>query len=108
MRPRPWLCLAALLSPLSVLAGQVYGSITLDGKAVARAAIQINCAGAVSSGSTADDGSYRIDVPQEGQCTLSMPDYPGASAAIFSVPDPNQYDFEIVRQPNGNHELRRR
>jgi len=109
MALRAWLHLGALsLFALPALAGDVSGSITMDGKAVARTAVQISCGGAVSSGTTADDGSYRINVPQQGQCTLSVPNFAGASASIFSSPDPNQYHFEIVKQPNGSHELRRK
>lgn len=108
MRLRRWLGLVAVLFPLPASAGEIYGSVTVDGKAVVNTAIQINCSGAVTNGATGDNGSYRIDVPQQGQCTLSLPSYAGASASIFSIPNPNRYDFEIVRQPNGSHELRKR
>lgn len=110
MRPLKYFCLAiALLLPAVLYAGQIYGSITSAGRGVARANIEINCSGAITRGATAADGSYRIPVPQQGQCTLMLPDYAGRpSAVIFSNPNPSLYNFELVRRPDGNYELRRR
>ncbi len=110
MRPFKYFCLAmALFFPAVLYAGQIYGSITSGGKGVAKAAIEINCGGAITKGATAADGSYRIPVPQQGQCTLMLPDYAGRpSAVIFSNPNPSLYNFELVRRPDGNYELRRR
>ena len=109
MRKLMYLCLGILLVPSALHAGQIYGSVTHSGQGVARAAIEINCNGAVSSGITATDGSYRINVPQQGQCTLSLPAYSGRpSALVFSYPDPSQYDFELVVGPDGTYRLRRR
>lgn len=110
MRPFKYFCLAiVLLLPAVLYAGQIYGSITSGGKGVARANIEINCGGAITKGVTAADGSYRINVPQQGQCTLTLPDYAGRPAAvIFSNPNPSPYNFELVRRADGNYELRRR
>lgn len=103
-----YLGLAIILFPSVLHAGQVYGSITEAGRGVASAAIEINCGGAVTTGATAADGSYRINVPQEGQCTLTLSGYAGRpSAVVFSYPNPSQYDFEVVRT-SGNYQLRRR
>jgi hypothetical protein len=104
-----YLTLGILLVPSALHAGQVYGSVAHSGQGVAKAAIEINCNGAVSSGTTTTDGSYRINVPQQGQCALSLPTYPGRpSALVFSYPDPSQYDFELVAGPGGTYQLRRR
>jgi hypothetical protein len=110
MRQFRFFCLAiALLIAAVLYAGQIYGSIASAGKGVGKATIQINCGGATTSGVTAADGSYRINVGQEGQCTLSLPDYAGQpSAVIFSNPNPSAYNFELVRRSDGNYELRRR
>jgi hypothetical protein len=104
-------CLAiALLFPAVLYAGQIYGTIVLDGKGVPNATIEIACDGKVTTnGVTAADGSYRVNVRQEGQCTLALPKYAGRpSAVIFSSPNPSAYHFELVRRPDGNYELRRR
>jgi hypothetical protein len=57
---------------------------------------------------TAADGAYRINVPQQGQCTLVLPDQAGKpSAMVFSAPNPALYNFELVKAGNG-YELKRR
>ena len=95
-----------LLFPIALHAGQIYGSVTEAGRGVANATIEIKCGNApVTQGQTANDGSYRINVTEQGQCLLTLS---GCSAAVFSYPDPSQYDFEIVRYPNGGCELRRK
>ena len=108
MRLLTFVCLILILLSVVLRAGQLYGSIMSDGKGVANAAIEINCKGAVTPGSTAPDGAYRIAVPQQGQCTLALPGYAGRpSAVVFSYPNPSQYDFELVKIA-GTYQLRRR
>jgi hypothetical protein len=108
MRLSKYFCLAvALLFPAVLYAGQITGSITSGGKAVARANVEINCSGTIGRGATAGDGEYRINVPREGQCTLTLPDYAGASAPVSSTPGPSSYNFELIKR-GGNYELRRR
>ncbi len=103
-----WLVMV-LFFPTFLNAGQIYGSVTSSGRGLSRAGIEINCGGAITQGSTAPDGSYRINVPQEGQCTLTLSGYPGpASTVVFSYPNPSQYDFELLRLPDGRYELRKR
>ena len=109
MRQCVWLCWAGVVLPAVLSAGQIYGSLTAGGRAIPRAGITINCGGAVTAGATADDGSYRMNVPQQGRCTFELPGYQGRpSAGVFSYPNPAQYDFDLVRRPDGNYELRRR
>ena len=108
MRPFKYFCLAiVLISPAVLYAGQIYGSVTSAGAGVAQANIEINCSGAITTGATRADGSYRINVPQQGQCTLTLPNYSGRpSAVIFSNPNPASYSFELVRGADGNYTLR--
>jgi hypothetical protein len=96
----------ALFFPAVLYAGQISGSISSGGKGV-KANIEINCGGAISKGATAGDGEYRINVPREGQCTLTLPEYAGASAPVSSTPGPSSYNFELIKS-GGNYELRRR
>jgi len=101
-------CLGMLALVSVAHAGQIYGSVTASGKGVGNAAIEIDCGNNKNQGSTAPDGSYRISVPQPGQCTLRMPAYPNASAVVFSYPNPSQYDFELSGPVGGSYTLRRR
>jgi hypothetical protein len=105
------LCLALLLfAPAVLYAGQIYGTIVSDGKPLKSASIEIQCGkeGAVT-GSTAGDGAYRINVPQEGQCTFALPTFEGRpSATVFSSPNPASYNFELAKLADGKYELRRR
>lgn len=99
-------CLCLLFSflfPVALYAGQIYGFIVdADGRPVAGAAIQINCGGGQIPSATARDGTYRVNVPQQGPCTLTLPGYK-ASAAIVSYPNPSEYNFQLV-----NNQLQRR
>ena len=105
---RSLVLMIAVLCPAVAYAGQIYGSIIFHGAALANAAVEIDCQGAISSGVTAADGAYRINVQPQGQCVLTLPSYAGRPRAmIFSSPNPSLYDFELVQLPNG-YELRRR
>ncbi len=99
-----------MLFSAAVSAGQIYGTIVLEGQGLKSAAIEIQCGKeAAVTGTTAADGSYRINVSQQGQCTLILPSYEGRpSAAIFSGPNPAAYNYELVKLANGKFELKRR
>jgi hypothetical protein len=108
MRRLTYAILAILLVPSVLHAGQVYGTVTANRRAIANTPIEIRCGTAVTVGNTSADGSYRINVRQQGQCTLTLSRYSGQpSAIVFSYPKPTQYDFEIVNT-NGRYQLRRR
>jgi hypothetical protein len=109
MRPRVGLAVAlALLAPVALQAGQIYGTIVMSGKGV-RTKIEVKCGDDVTPGESGADGAYRINVPQQGQCTLALPAYMGApSSAIFSAPNPTAYNFELAQKPDGSYELKRR
>ena len=99
---------AALLMPAVVFAGQVYGTIVMDGKGVGGASIEIQCGSDPAvTGATGSDGAYRINVPQQGQCTLSLPSHGKASAMIFSSPNPSAFNFELVKAGD-KYELKRK
>ena len=108
MRRVNWFGTILLQLPVTAFAGQIYGSLTTGGAAVPKADIEINCGGNVTRAATSSDGSYRANVPQQGRCTLTVASFPGRpSAAVFSYPNPAQYDFQLVKRPDGSYELRR-
>ena len=100
----------ALLVPAIVYAGQVYGTIVFEGQGIKSAAVEIQCAKEEAvKGTTAADGSYRINVPHQGQCTLTLPSYEGRpSASIFSGPNPASFNYELTKLADGKYELKRR
>lgn len=102
-------CLVLLWSVV-LDAGQIYGTIVSEGQAVKSANIEIKCGTADAvTGATAADGAYRINVAQQGQCTLTLSGYAGRpSFAVFSSPNPALYNFELVKLGDGKFELRRR
>ena len=108
MRPMAcvWLTIV-LLVPAVADAGQIYGTIVLGGKGV-KSKIEIKCGADTTPGESAADGSYRINVAQQGMCALALPEYKGASASIFSAPNPSAFNFELVQKPDMTYELRRR
>jgi hypothetical protein len=102
--------LFVLLVPVVVDAGQIYGTIILGGQGLKSVAIEIQCGKEDPvMGTTAADGSYRINVQQQGQCTLTLPSYEGRpSAAVFSGPNPAAYNYELTKLADGKYELKRR
>jgi hypothetical protein len=100
----------ALFGTAVLEAGQVYGTIVSEGKGLPSAAIEIKCGAAdPMTGTTAADGAYRINVSQQGQCSLTLTGVAGRpSTAVFSSPNPALYNFELVKLGDGKFELRRR
>jgi Carboxypeptidase regulatory-like domain len=99
MRRLLWyFCLIFTLAvPIALYAGQIYGFIVdQNGAPLKGAEITINCGGGPISGATAADGTYRINVPQQGPCKLTLPKNGGASADVVSYPNPSQYNFQFV------------
>ena len=82
-----------------------------DGQPLKDADIEIKCGEeAPLKGKTAADGAYRINVPQQGQCSLTLPTYTG-DRRQWSFPRPIRalYNFQlVVKDAEGKFELRRR
>jgi hypothetical protein len=111
MRSMQGVCVMLALFGTAVLdAGQIYGTIVSEGKGLPSANVEIKCGDAAPvTGATAADGAYRLNVTQQGQCSLTLPGVAGSpSAAIFSGPNPALYNFELVKLGDGKFELRRR
>ena len=106
-----FLGLFLVLFPAFLCAGPIYGSIFFNGTALRGASIAIACGGrVVASGSTVDDGSYRIIVQQSGRCTFSVTGsaFPGeAKGEIVSSSAAMPYNFAVVKGGGGRYELRR-
>lgn len=112
MRPlKVGLCFIFALAASALLsAGQVYGTIVADNGPLKDTDIEIKCGeDAPVKAKTAADGAYRINVPQQGQCSLTLPTLTGKpSATVFSTPNPALYNFSVVKNSEGKLELKRR
>ena len=110
MKPLACLCLAVCLVPEVLNAGPVYGVVFFNGSALRGASIRIECPAAKTyTGSTLDDGSYRVAVQPQGRCKFSVtsPSFKGpASADVVSVADAASYNFTVVQAGSG-YELRK-
>ena len=99
MRPlKAGLCFVFAMCASAVLsAGQIYGTIVMDGQPLKDTDIEIKCGEeAPSKGKTAADGAYRINVPQQGQCSLTLPTYMGSRRRwSFRRPIPSLYNFQL-------------
>jgi hypothetical protein len=99
----------ALFWSAAATAGPIFGTIVSEGQGLKGASVEIQCGkeAAVSATTTAD-GGYRINVPQQGQCTIALPSFKGASAVVFSNPNPTAYNFELLKHGDGKFELKRK
>src|SRR5262245_40115735 len=98
----------ALISAVSVSAGQIFGSLKEDGRSLpANVQFDIQCKGQKYAGRTDNYGAYAIN-SEKGKCTLTVY-YKGQSltAPVYSYDNPVRYDFDLVLT-NGQYELRRK
>ena len=94
--------------PVPAHAGNIYGSLWIDGRPAQGAQIQIRCT-APHPAQTDSNGSYSVFVPENGRCVFHV-DFGGHSGetAIASYGNPIKYDFDLIRQGDGNYVLRSR
>lgn len=109
MRRLTLLSAITAIVPSFLTCGPLYGVILFNSQALRGAAISVDCPGAPpATGSTLDDGSYRVSVPRQGRCTFTVKNNTfQARAEVVSLQDAAQYNFVVVAA-NGGYELRRR
>src|SRR5262245_7024820 len=92
---------AAVSTPQPVVAGQIFGHVTRDGRSVgAGVQIRVACGGdAFPPVQTNGDGYYEIYVPSVGECQIQI-DYENQSPTypVISYQDPVRYSFDIAGQ----------
>jgi hypothetical protein len=92
----------------SAFAGQVYGSLFLNGQPLRGVAVALRCGDEAVNKTTDADGVYRLFVRSTGNCQLIVdPNGRHATAAIYSYDRPTGYNFDLVDR-NGRWELVRR
>jgi hypothetical protein len=111
MTPTAAVVLSVLLvTPATVLAGPIYGSVREGPDPLRSTHIEIACPdfrpGATRiEGQTDTLGSFRLNVPPRGRCAMRVGNT--APTVIYSSDNAIRYDFDIVPGPSGR-ELRRR
>ena len=91
-----------MVATSTVEAGKIYGSLQVDGQAVAPGTqVNISCAGTTYSAVVGDHGRYSVNVEREGACSLSIAGYAGASTKIISYQEATRYNFLLTRSGNG-------
>jgi hypothetical protein len=99
----------ALALPLAAAAAEIHGTVSEDGKPVAKGVgLKLDCGGTTASATTDEFGGYSLKVTATGDCTLSI-DYKGASGSLkVAVYDkPSRYDI-AVKQESGKLALSRK
>ncbi len=106
---RELIFLGALGCALPLCGGQIFGTLTEGGKAVASGAeVVVDCSGEQVKGKTDNFGAYRVNVQKTGRCTFTLT-YKGQkpTATIPSLSEPVTADFELQMQ-DGKYKLIRR
>jgi hypothetical protein len=96
----------ALACP-TALAGEIYGTIKEAGKPVkAGTKVEAKCAKGSYGAETDKLGSYRLFVPEQGKCTLSVKsDGAAAQTTIHSFEDSARYNL-VLDKKDGKPALR--
>jgi len=99
------LCLA--ISYTTALAGEFYGTIKEGGKPIKAATkVEVKCAKGSYSAETDKLGSYRLFVPEQGKCTLSVKSSDGSpQMTVHSFEDSSRYNL-VLEKKDGKSSLR--
>ena len=101
--------MGALACALPLFGGQIFGTLTEGGKAVASGVeVVVDCSGEQVKGKTDNFGAYRVNVQKTGRCTFTLT-YKGQkpAATIPSLSEPVSADFEL-QMVDGKYKLVRR
>jgi hypothetical protein len=99
------LCLA--ISCTTALAGEIYGTVKEGGKPIkAGTKVEVKCAKGSYSAETDKLGSYRLFVPEQGKCTLSITSSDGSpQVTVNSFEDSARYNL-LLEKKDGKSSLR--
>ena len=83
-------------------AGKIYGSIQVNGKAVAKGtAVKLTCSGKSYPTEVGKHGRYSVNVDRNGPCSLSVTGYTGASIDVVSYSEATRYNFLLKNSGSG-------
>ncbi|MBE0568445.1 MAG: hypothetical protein IH577_02060 [Deltaproteobacteria bacterium] len=99
------ICLA--ISCTTALAGEIYGTIKESGKPVkAGTKVEVKCAKGSYSAETDKLGSYRLFLPEQGKCTLSVKSGDASpQLTVHSFEDSARYNL-LIEKKDGKPSLR--
>ena len=99
------LCLA--ISCTTALAGEIYGTVKEGGKPIkAGTKVEVKCAKGSYSAETDNLGSYRLFVPEQGKCALSVKSGDGSpQMPVNSFEDSARYNL-VLEKKDGKSSLR--
>jgi hypothetical protein len=99
------LCLA--ISHTTALAGEIYGTVKEGGKPIkAGTMVEVKCAKGSFNAETDKLGSYRLFVPEQGKCTLSVKSSDGSpQMTVNSFEDSARYNI-VLEKKDGKSSLR--
>ena len=99
------LCLA--ISCTTALAGEIYGTVKEGGKPIkAGTKVEVKCAKGSYSAETDNLGSYRLFVPEQGKCALSVKSSDGSpQMTVHSFEDSTRYNL-VLEKKDGKSSLR--
>jgi hypothetical protein len=106
----PAIVLAVLWLAPAAFAGEIYGSLREGGAPKANVEYQVLDAGNRPTSErqrTASNGSFHVTLPA-GRFRLVVYVGGNPTADIVSSPNAAQYDFELVKRPDGSYHLARR
>ncbi len=88
--------LAVLLAASAAAGGEIYGTLSDEGKPVATGTLRLACADATAEAKTDAYGSYSLKTAATGKCTLSVPSAAGAPALAVTVYEKStRYDLVL-------------
>src|SRR5512141_207167 len=99
------LCLTIFCT--TALAGEIYGTIKEGGKPIkAGTKVEVKCAKGSYSAETDKLGSYRLFVPEQGKCALSIKSGDGSpQMTVTSFEDSARYNI-VLEKKDGKSSLR--
>jgi hypothetical protein len=99
------LCLA--ISHTTALAGEIFGTVKEGGKPIkAGTMVEVKCSKGSYSAETDKLGSYRLFVPEQGKCTLSVKSSDGSpQMTVNSFEDSARYNI-VLEKKDGKSSLR--
>lgn len=90
-------CLLFFL-PTLTFAGEIFGTLKKDGKALAKQEVNITQNGKVIGTATTDaNGYFSIVIKPVGKCNIELPGYPGATFEVFSTNNSTGYTLTLVK-----------